>query len=64
MIVTAYPRIHFDTHLRQHKKHIACLLILLFLKPLKVEKRIHVSGSFRDTALKWQSILQLPLGNA
>ena len=29
MIVTAYPRIHFDTHLRQHKKHIACLFVVL-----------------------------------
>ena len=26
IIVTAYPRIHFDIHLRQHIKDIVCLL--------------------------------------
>ena len=36
-----------------------------FVKPLNVEKRIKgitnwVSSSFRDTASKWQGILQLP----
>ena len=29
IIVTAYPRIHFDVHLRQHRKHTVCLFVVL-----------------------------------
>jgi len=29
IIVTVYPRIHFDIHLRQRKKHTVCVFVVL-----------------------------------
>ena len=40
IIVTAYPCIHFDIHLRQHIKHVVCLFVVLkATKGRKVHKR-------------------------
>ena len=43
MIVTAYPRIHFDVHLRQHKKHTVCLFVVL-----KATEMVNILGVMID----------------
>ena len=59
MIVTAYPRIHFDVHLRQHKKHTVCLFVVLkATEGRKVHKRDNcisakLNAGLGTTAMGW-----------
>ena len=61
IIVAGYPRIRVSTSIYKAYKAYRISMCLKATEGRKAHKRerIHVSSSFRDTASKWQGILQL-----